>query len=89
MERVSGWSAILQRLGHPAASLKPAHFIHQRCRHLIACLPCLPHDPDRPGDVLKTNINEDGAGGDDAADAPRDLVATKPSIIRMVKLRGS
>jgi hypothetical protein len=45
MERVSGWSAILQRLGDPAAGLKPALFIHQRCKYLTECLPCLQRDP--------------------------------------------
>jgi phage terminase large subunit len=88
MDRVSGWSAILQRLGDPAAGIEPTLFIHQRCKHLLACLPYLQHDPDRPGDVLKTNINEEGAGGDDAADALRYLVATKPTRIHQVKLQG-
>jgi hypothetical protein len=46
------------------------------------------HDPDRPGDVLKTNINEDGLGGDDTADALLYMVATKPREVRAVKLRG-
>jgi hypothetical protein len=39
-------------------------------------------------DVLKTNINEEGVGGDDPADALRYLVATKANCIRQVKLRG-
>ena len=88
MDRVSGWSAISQRLGDPAAGIMPSLFIHPRCKRLLECLPYLQHDPDRPGDVLKTNISEDGIGGDDLADACRYLVATKPREIRMVKLRG-
>ena len=88
MDRVSGWSAILQRLGDPAAGIKPTLFIHQRCKRLLECLPFLQHDPDRPGDVLKTNINEDGVGGDDPADALRYLVATKPNRIYQARLRG-
>jgi hypothetical protein len=88
MDRMSGWSAILQRLGDPAAGIMPSLFIHQRCQGLLACLPTVQHDPDRPGDVLKTNINEEGAGGDDFADALRYLVATKPRIIQQVRLRG-
>ena len=88
MDRASGWSAILQRLGDPAAGFRPSLFIHQRCRRLLECLPYLQHDPDRPGDVLKTNITEDGVGGDDAADALRYLVATKVPKFYMRKLRG-
>jgi hypothetical protein len=88
MDRVGGWSAILQRLGDPAAGIKPTLFIHKRCRHLLECLSYLQHDPDRPGDVLKTNINEDGVGGDDTADALRYLVATKPPQCSVVKLKG-
>lgn len=33
-------------------------------------------DPSRPEDVLKVDASEDGAGGDDAADALRYLVST-------------
>jgi phage terminase large subunit len=86
MDRVSGWSAILDRLGGPGA--KPSLFFHPRCKHLIECLSCLQQDPDRPGDILKTNINEDGVGGDDAADALRYLVATKPVTCCVRKLTG-
>ena len=88
MDRVSGWSAILQRLGDPEAGILPTLFIHQRCTRLLECLPYLQHDPECPGDVLKTNVNDEGVGGDDAADALRYLVATKPNVIRVVKLRG-
>ncbi len=88
MDRVSGWSAILQRLGNPATDIQPTLFFHPDCKHLIECLPCLQHDPDRPGDVLKTNINEDGLGGDDPADALRYLVATSRREIVMRKLSG-
>ena len=88
MDRVSGWSAILQRLGDLEAGILPTLFIHRRCQRLLEALPYLQHDPDRPGDVLKTNINEDGVGGDDAADALRYLVATKPHYIYVRKLTG-
>lgn len=88
MDRVGGWSAILQRLGDPVAGIQPTLFIHQRCKHLLGCLPYLQHDPDRPGDGLKTNINDEGVGGDDPANALRYLVATKPREIHVSKLRG-
>ncbi len=37
----------------------------------------LKYDPNRPEDVLKVDADEDGVGGDDAADALRYLVATR------------
>lgn len=87
-DRVSGWSAIAQRLGDPDAGINPTLFIHPRCRKLIACLPYLQHDLDRPGDVLKININEEGLGGDDLADALRYLVASTANRIYERKLSG-
>jgi len=88
MDRVSGWSAVAQRLGDPEVGIQPTLFIHPRCRKLIACLPFLQHDLDKPGDALKTNINEEGLGGDDLADALRYLVATPARKIYVRKLSG-
>ncbi len=42
---------------------------------------------DRPEDVDKVDA-EDGIGGDDAADALRSMVATKPRVIIQGRLRG-
>ena len=86
--RVSGWSAINDLLGDPDAGIPARLFIHPRCCELLACLPRLQHDPDLPGDVLKTNINEAGEGGDDAADALRYLVTYHPRRIHVRKLTG-
>jgi len=88
MERVSGWAEILHRFGDPANGVKPRLFIHERCARLVECLPALQHDPNRPEDVLKVDCDEDGAGGDDAADCLRYLVATKPRTVTQRKLRG-
>ena len=88
MDRVNGWAEVLQRLGDPAASIAPRIFIHERCGRLAETLPALQHDPNRPEDVLKVDADEDGVGGDDAADALRYLVATKPRTITVRKLRG-
>jgi phage terminase large subunit len=63
-------------------------FIHRGCGRLIETLPSLQHDPNRPEDVLKVDADEDGNGGDDAADALRYLAATKPREVVMRKLRG-
>ena len=54
----------------------------------IECLPSLQHDPNRPEDVLKVDADEDGVGGDDAADCFRYLVATKSRVVAQRKLRG-
>ena len=87
-DRAAGWSVIAQRLGDPEAGIAPTLFIHPRCRRLLATLPYLQHNPNCPGDVLKTDINEEGVGGDDAADALRYLVTTKLRQVYTRKLTG-
>jgi hypothetical protein len=87
-DRVQGWTEILHRLGDPDAGIKPTLFIHKRCSKLLACLPYLQHNPNHPADVLKTNPNDEGLGGDDAADALRYAVATPARRVFQVKLRG-
>ncbi len=87
-DRVNGWAEILQRFGDVEAGIRPTLFIHQRCKRLIETLPMLQHDPNRPEDVLKVDADEDGVGGDDAADALRYLVATKTRAVTQRKLRG-
>ena len=47
------------------------------------------HDPNRPEDVLKVDADEEGVGGDDAADALRYLVATRARVVAQWKLRGT
>jgi hypothetical protein len=63
-------------------------FIRQRCDRLTETLKAMQHDPNRPEDVLKVDADEDGVGGDDAADALRYLVATKSRTATQRKLRG-
>jgi phage terminase large subunit len=88
MDRVNGWAEILHRLGDTEAKIRPRLFIHSRCTRLLDCLPALQHDPNRPEDVLKVDADEEGVGGDDAADALRYLVATKPRVLHVRKLSG-
>jgi hypothetical protein len=88
MDRVNGWAEVLQRLGDPGCGLAPKMFIHQRCGRLVETLPAMQHDPNRPEDVLKVDADEDGVGGDDAADCLRYLVATKTRTVAQRKLRG-
>ena len=88
MDRVNGWAEVLQGFGDTEGGVRPTLFIHARCRRLIETLPALQHDPNRPEDVLKVDADEDGNGGDDAADALRYLVATKSRTVTQRKLRG-
>jgi hypothetical protein len=87
-DRLNGWAEILKGLGDPAAGIPPRLFFHPRCARLIETLPSLQHDPARPEDVLKVDPDDDGIGGDDAADALRYLVATKARRVYPFKLRG-
>jgi phage terminase large subunit len=87
-DRVNGWAEMLRLLGDPDNKIKPRLFIHERCRRLVECLPNLQHDPHRPEDVLKIDVDDDGNGGDDPADAARYLIHYKPAIIKQVRLRG-
>ena len=87
-DRVNGWAEILTRFGDVEAGIRPTLFIHKRCGRLLETLPTLQHDPNRPEDVLKVDADEDGIGGDDAADALRYAVATKARTITQRKLRG-
>lgn len=87
-DRINGWAEILQRLGDPDAGLRPTMFIHRRCARLLECLPVLQHDPHRPEDVLKVDADDEGVGGDDAADCCRYLVATKARGLALRKLAG-
>lgn len=88
MDRLNGWAAVQQGFGDSENDIRPTLFIHQRCKRLVETVPTLQHDPNRPEDVLKVDADEDGIGGDDAADALRYLVATKNRTITQRKLRG-
>ena len=88
MDRVNGWATVLQGLGDIAAGIRPKLFIHQRCARLIETLPALQHDPGRPEDVLKVDVDDEGIGGDDAADVLRYMLATKPRTITVKRVRG-
>jgi phage terminase large subunit len=87
-DRVNGWAELLQGFGDVDGGVRPTLFIHKRCGRLLETLPALQHDPNRPEDVLKVDADEDGVGGDDAADALRYLVATKSRAVTQRKLRG-
>jgi terminase large subunit-like protein len=76
-DRVNGAAFLLKLLGREAdekndiPAIAPQIEIHQRCAKLHENIPTLQHDPHRPEDVLKVDIDEDGNGGDDPYDACR------------------
>ena len=70
-DRINGAAEILRRLGDPDAMIEPTLHIFRPCARLLDCLPALQHDPHRPEDVLKWDVDEDGNGGDDPYDALR------------------
>lgn len=71
MDRVNGAAEILDRLGDPERDIQPRLFIFKHCARLAGCLPMMEHDPNRPEDVRKVDVDEDGIGGDDPYDAMR------------------
>ena len=89
-DRVSGAAFMLKLLGRDAdeknevAAIAPQIEIHERCAKLIDNIPTLQHDPHRPEDVLKVDVDEEGNGGDDPYDACRyGLMVRKPHEIHM------
>ena len=87
-DRINGWASIIRRLGDPASGVRPRMFIDPRCAKLIAQIPQLQHDPSRPEDVLKIDVDDEtGEGGDDAADACRYLVQTISPTTTLQKLK--
>lgn len=88
MSRISRAGELLERLGdvHSKKVIRPTIKIFSTCTRLIECVPALQHDPHRPEDVLKWDIDEDGNGGDDPYDAlgmgllVKRIVRVKPAI---------
>lgn len=88
MDRINGWAEILRKLGDPSNNIEPKLFFHERCAKLISSLPALQHDPSRPEDVLKWDTDEEGRGGDDAADALRYFVQAGSTSSRLQRMKG-
>ncbi len=79
-DRIAGAGRILALLGDADEGITPGLTISRRCRLLLEQLPVIQHDPNRPEDVLKTNMDEAGEGGDDAYDSFRYGIMTNGSI---------
>lgn len=71
--RVTGAGELVSRLGNPEADppLPPTLRIFRTCVRTIATIPAMPTDPNNPEDVLKTDADQEGRGGDDPYDALR------------------
>ena len=69
--RITGWQRISKWLGDPRQGKISRVFITKNCARLIDSLPYLERDPHNPEDVRKIDCDEDGHGGDDAADCFR------------------
>lgn len=71
IDRINGAGKIMDMLGDEEANIPARLFISERCGRLIDQLPAMEHDPHRPEDVLKVDVDDDGDGGDDAYDSLR------------------
>lgn len=73
IERIAGASEMLTRFGDAESNpiIRPTGFVMDRCARLIECIPALEHNPNKPEDVLKWDMDDDGEGGDDAYDDTR------------------
>lgn len=91
-DRINGAAKLIQLLGDPDSQdrRQPAKiFILNRCRILAEQIPEMQHDPHRPEDVLKVDMDEEGIGGDDAYDALRYLIMTGGRQAHQTKVRGA
>lgn len=77
-DRVNGAARLLRLLGSADSKppIQPQIEISSRCPRLIECIPAMQHDPHRPEDVLKVDIDDDGMGGDDPYDSARYGIAS-------------
>lgn len=78
VDRINGAAEFLNRLGDVENGIPASILIDPDCHRLIECLPALEHDPKRPEDILKVDIDADGNGGDDPYDAARYGVMYAP-----------
>jgi phage terminase large subunit len=80
IDRVNGAAEVLRRLGdvdNDKVLTPPGLYVFNNCRRLIDCIPAMIHNPTKPEDVLKVDIDEDGSGGDDSFDALRYALMAK------------
>ena len=76
VDRINGAARLAELLGDPDNGIEPRIQFFERCRRTIETIPLMQHDPRRPEDVLKVDMDEEGRGGDDCYDALRYGVMT-------------
>ena len=84
MDRINGAAKLLQYLGDPDQGIEQKLYVFDRCARLVECLPSLEHDPHRPEDVMKVDVDDDGNGGDDMYDALRYGLMETGSGVRVM-----
>jgi hypothetical protein len=86
--RINGAAEMLDRLGDAAQGIAPRWYIFSTCPRLAECIPAMEHDPNRPEDVLKIDVDEEGQGGDDAYDDARYglMVAWKKKTLKSAQV---
>jgi hypothetical protein len=90
IDRITRASELARRLGNPAASLPPTLKVFTTCPRLITTIPTLVVDPSRAEDVLKTDADAEGNGGDDPYDGfGMGLVERAPRPARPAAVGGS
>jgi hypothetical protein len=85
MDRVNSWATCLKRLGDPVRNIRPTCLIFENCKRLIDDIPGAQHDPNHPEDVLKTDTDDEGIGGDDFLDSFRyglQGAGRKPTVLQ-------
>jgi hypothetical protein len=89
IDRINRAQYLGERLGNPDAGVAPMIQVFATCRRLIATIPALLVDPNRPEDVLKTDVDANGNGGDDCYDAMSYglMEANRPPPRRAVRSR--
>lgn len=85
MRRIDGAETMLELLGDPDGGIEPRLKIFRTCASLIECIPMMEHDPNRPEDVLKIDVDEDGNGGDDEYDCCRYLCMSRKQFSSMAR----
>lgn len=79
-DRVNGWAEVTKRMGDPDNGIKPTMFIHRKCKRLIEQIPLMCHNVNKPEDLEKVDIDEEGNGGDDFVDGLRELAVANPDF---------
>lgn len=89
-DRINGAAEWLKRMGDVDAGIAPSVRVFSTCARLIETMPQLQHDPHRPEDVLKTDVDDDGQGGDDCYDGSRYglMVAKRAAAGRRTRRRA-